>query len=424
MTRRLEPFAHGVLCLLRRDAGLSQARLAEKVGVSARQIANYEQGYHSPAPDTLVRLARALNTSPQALAGVPAGEESLGDLRRFAGLDRVQAVRLLKSLLPEGLAGATQWKVQAVESGQAVAAWMDAVVLERVIAALAQTYSVSPDAVRRSWFRAFPGQAHLLRAGRPSGTAAKSGGPSRAQDAWRDLSSRQRAYLTACFREDQRAERQARERRSVGHDPGPASEWRRLPFAVKADPAFTGYTDVQERLRAAGWHDAGAGATLHALARRGLLRVSEDQVEVFPVGFVPRVVVEMTRGGRACARAGLREEVPRRPPGDLLSEWLWRALVKVAGAGADGLAEDDLWGRAKFYLGTGYRPRGVLSRGYIDCIATEEGPAGAKPGRGFRWVVTAAGRSHIAGNLQTYKDLYPRTRAEELTRADNLDSHT
>jgi transcriptional regulator with XRE-family HTH domain len=408
MTRRLEPLAHGVLVLLRRDAGLSQVRLAERVGVSARQVANYEQGCHSPAPGTLVRLAEALCTSPQALAGVPVGEESLGDLRRFAGLDRVRAVRLLRSRLPEGLAGPTEWKLQAIESGQDVVAWMDPALLKRVIAALAETYGVSPDVVRRSWFRAFPGQAHLLREDIPGAASPKPKSPSRAQQAWRDLNARQRAYLAACFREDQRAEREAEEHRSAGRDPGPASQWRRVPFAVRADPAFTAYTDVQERLRAEGRHDAGAGATLHALARRGLLRVSEDQVEVFPVGFVPRVVVEMTRVGRACARAGLREGAPRRPPGGLLSEWLWRALVKVAEAGADGLAEDDLWGRAKFYLGTGYRPRGVLSRGYIDCVAVEERPTGAGPGRSFRWVVTAAGRSHIAENLQMYEDLYPR----------------
>ena len=38
--------------------------------------------------------ARALDAQPQALAGGPKGEESLADLRRFAGLNRAEAVRL------------------------------------------------------------------------------------------------------------------------------------------------------------------------------------------------------------------------------------------------------------------------------------------------------------------------------------------
>ena len=402
--------------MARHSAGLSQARLGEKAGVSARQITHYEQGHHSPAPGILRRLAEALATTPQVLTGVPAGEESLGDLRRFAGLDRVQAVHLLSKRLPAGPAGATQWKLQAVEAGRAVTAWSDPVQLRQVLKALAETYSVSGDTVRRCWFRAFPDQAHLLQSNRREPAGPSSVRSSRAQRSWRGLNARQRAYLVACFREDQHAERQARRRRAAGDDSGPASQWRRVPFTVKADPAFTAYTPVQERLREAGWHDAGAGATLHSLARRGLLEISQDQVEVFPVGFVPRVLVEVTRAGRACARAGLHESPPRRPPGNLLSQWLWEALVKVAAAGAGGLPEDGLWGRAKFYLGTGYRPRGVLSRGYVDCVYVREvAAAPGESGGEFRWVVTAAGREHIVAHLQAYREVYPGTETGRLT---------
>lgn len=230
--------------------------------------------------------------------------------------------------------------------------------------------------------------------------------PAPAAETWHDLNRRQRAYLAACFREDQHAETAARRRRAAGQDPGPAAQWRRLPFTVKADPAFTGHTGIQERLRAEGWHDAGAGATLHALARRGLLQVSEDQVEVFPLGFVPRVVVELTRSGRACARAGLGESPPRRPPGDLLSRWLWGVLIRVAEAGFGGLPEDALWGRAKFYLGTGYRPGKALSRGYIDCLPGREGDAEQSHGRPYRWVLTDSGRAHITQNAEAYQELY------------------
>jgi hypothetical protein len=127
---------------------------------------------------------------------------------------------------------------------------------------------------------------------------------------------------------------------------------------------------------------------------------------VFPLGFVPRVLVEVTRSGRACARAGLVELPPRRPPGDLLSLWLWRALVKVAEAGPAGLPEDALWGRAKFYLGTGYRPGRALSRGYIDCLPGFEAEGDQSRERRFRWVLTAAGREHITRNVQVYRELY------------------
>ncbi len=194
-----------------------------------------------------------------------------------------------------------------------VSAWLEASVLKSVVAAMAGIYGVPSSTVRRSWFRAFP-SSHLLRPKRPARARSDGGGSNPAAGAWNGLSRRQRAYLTACFREDQHAEDAARRQRAAGQDAGPAAQWRRVPFSVKADSAFTGYTGVQERLRAEGWHDAGAGSTLHALARRGLLRMSEDQVEVFPLGFVPRVVVELTRwGARAPARvwARARRGVPQ-----------------------------------------------------------------------------------------------------------------
>ncbi|MEU9925252.1 helix-turn-helix transcriptional regulator [Streptomyces griseoluteus] len=403
MPRRIEPFAPGSLVLLRRKAGLTQAQLGAAVGVSGRQIASYEQGAHAPSPRRLRLMARALRTSAHELAGVPAGEESLADLRRFAGLDRVDVVALLDAALSDELGRVTEWKLQAMENGRAVKAWLSRDALQEIIPALAKIYRVPVRTVRRSWFRSFPEQGYLLRAPRTAGR--EQGQRHASSGAWEELTRRQRAYLVACFREDQRAEKRAAENRAAGH----VAQWRRIPFTVRADPAFAGYTHIQERLRAEGWHDAGAGATLHALARRDLLRVSEDEVEVFPLGFVPRVVVEMTRAGRACVRAGLKERPAGHAPGDLLSQGLWTVLVKVAEAGEAGLAEDALWGRAKFYLGTGYRPGGALSRGFIDCLP--DGGDGHQ-GRGYRWVVTAAGRDHIRQHVADYRELYPRIVAD------------
>jgi hypothetical protein len=394
---------------------MSQVALSRAVGISARQIINYEHGKHSPSPAGLKRLAEVLGITAQALAGVPQGEETLRDLRRFAGLDRAEAARLLAVNLPE----ATAWRLQAVESGRGVRAWQDPAVLKHVIAALAKTYGVPARTVRSAWFLTLPGQADLLRRSelrrKPrAGSHPPQAGLGRAERTWNELNERQRAYLVACYRQDQEAEQEAKARHAAGQLAGSPVQWRKLPFTIRADPVFTGYTPIQERLREEGYHDAGAGATLHALTRRGLLQVSEDQVEVFPLGPVPRVLVELTRLGRACVRAGVGEVTRPRPPAHLLSEWLWRNLAKVAMAGPAGLPETDLWGRSRFYLGTGFRPHGAMSRGYIDAIPVREETGEDSYVREYRWHLTEAGRRHVTGYLETYRALYPDTAVDGL----------
>ncbi|MBD0694933.1 hypothetical protein BG452_18310 [Streptomyces sp. CBMA123] len=224
---------------------------------------------------------------------------------------------------------------------------------------------------------------------------------------WDGLNGRQRAYLLACFREDQEAERRAKAARASYRNPGPASVWRKLPFSIKADAPFAEHTAIQQRLREDGHLDAGAGSTLHALARRGLLKISEDRIDIPQIGLVSRVMVELTRPGRACARAGLGiSAVPRRPS-HLLSEWLWRNLTRVAEAGSEGLSEEAMGGNSRFYLGSGYRPNGTTSRGYIDSFAVR-----VEKGRGtfvleYRWRITEAGRQHINACRTAYQTRYP-----------------
>jgi len=58
---------------LRKAAGMSQAELAQRVGVSTSAIGMYEQGRREPSCALLVSLARALNTSLQYLL---TGEEA------------------------------------------------------------------------------------------------------------------------------------------------------------------------------------------------------------------------------------------------------------------------------------------------------------------------------------------------------------
>jgi len=61
---------------LRRKAGLSQPRLAERAGVSVGSVRNLEQGIREPSYSTLVRLAAALGASLGDFGG-PAPAESL-----------------------------------------------------------------------------------------------------------------------------------------------------------------------------------------------------------------------------------------------------------------------------------------------------------------------------------------------------------
>ena len=224
---------------------------------------------------------------------------------------------------------------------------------------------------------------------------------------WEGLNERQQAYLSACFHEDQEAERRARAARAAYRDPGQASAWRKLPFSMRSDLPFAEYTAIQDRLRSDGHLDAGAGATLHALARRGLIKITEDRVHIPRAGLVSRLLVELTRSGRTCARAGLGiPAVPRRPS-HLLSEWLWRNLTRVAEAGAEGLSEEATGGKSRFYLGTGYRPNGRPSRGYIDSFVVR-----VEKGRGtfvleYRWRITEAGRQHINAYRADYQTHYP-----------------
>jgi hypothetical protein len=81
-------------------------------------------------------------------------------------------------------------------------------------------------------------------------------------------------------------------------------------------------------MREAGQLDSGAGSSLAALRRRGLVEVRDGIKQTF-LGDLPTVEVRLTTAGRAVARAGLDEAPTRRTPPGLLSEWLWGALAKL-----------------------------------------------------------------------------------------------
>ncbi len=55
----------------RTEAGLTQAQLAEVIGVSRKTINTVENGVFTPSTTLALKLARALNTSVEALFFLP-----------------------------------------------------------------------------------------------------------------------------------------------------------------------------------------------------------------------------------------------------------------------------------------------------------------------------------------------------------------
>ena len=81
------------IAALRKEAGLSQAELAEKLQISASAMGMYEQGRREPSAQMLVSLAQTLGvTTDYLLTGIPAPDqrEELGRmfLNRITTADR------------------------------------------------------------------------------------------------------------------------------------------------------------------------------------------------------------------------------------------------------------------------------------------------------------------------------------------------
>lgn len=58
------------LKLRRTNCGLLQKELAEKVGITNRNISSYEKNDREPAYDTLIKIAKALDCSTDYLLGI------------------------------------------------------------------------------------------------------------------------------------------------------------------------------------------------------------------------------------------------------------------------------------------------------------------------------------------------------------------
>jgi transcriptional regulator with XRE-family HTH domain len=389
----------------RLELGLSRAALAARAGVSLRMIFFYEKGRHMPAAPRLEQLAAALGCEVGALTDARRGQETLVDLRYAAGLTLERTAELLRASPAGRELCVSGPKISALENGRQVRGrhWKEPEATGRLLAPLARAYGVPVRMVLDAWMRTRPDEPAPVPAGKPEP------GPSRAAvETWQSLNERQQVYLGEIMRDDRMTETEMWMRR-VQRLPVPrAAEWRKLPLALKAAPSLVGYTRLQERLRQGGVHDPGAGQTVHALERRGLLVVTEDRAEHPAAGEVGRVLVEITRRGRAAARAGLGEPREPDPAPHLLSEWLWGVVARVAAAEPVGLEDDQLAGRSLFFIGVGYRAQagGRPSRGLVDSVPV------MAPGRThvseYRWRLTQLGRRHVAEFLDVYRELYPR----------------
>ena len=90
------------LARLRKERGYTQIELAEKTGIIQPVLSDYERGMLRPHPDTLIRLATALQVSADELLGLkPPAKNGTPLNRRF--LRRLQAVDKLPKRDQEAL---------------------------------------------------------------------------------------------------------------------------------------------------------------------------------------------------------------------------------------------------------------------------------------------------------------------------------
>jgi bacteriophage CI repressor helix-turn-helix domain len=77
---------------LRRQAGLTQVEVAEKLGISQQAYASWERGVKKPTQENLVKIAHVLNVSVDYLVGN--SEEKSDELDNIELLFRMNSKRL------------------------------------------------------------------------------------------------------------------------------------------------------------------------------------------------------------------------------------------------------------------------------------------------------------------------------------------
>ncbi|MGW0672552.1 hypothetical protein [Streptomyces sp. NPDC002746] len=209
---------------------------------------------------------------------------------------------------------------------------------------------------------------------------------SRAQQAWNTLNNRQQTYMTVLYDHDQAVEAARAQDAAGGYfDDAPASMWRRIDVVGPGSKL----TSVQRALARHDVRDDGAGSTLQALQRHGLIEVHDETVETRR-GKSRTVQVTLTRAGRAAVRAGTQEP-GRRRPGEL-SEYAWERLVKLWRADPGTVR---IWGyNTEAALVT--RPKEPYAEGKLG-----------------EYRITEAGREHYRSRWARYAKLFPAVAAPD-----------
>ena len=91
-----------------KELGISNAEVARRAGLGERRYANYINGDREPDLGTLVKIAKVLGTSPNALLGF--GEQS-GDQDVSSARDRILAAL---AILDEPLVDAVALQIEAL----------------------------------------------------------------------------------------------------------------------------------------------------------------------------------------------------------------------------------------------------------------------------------------------------------------------
>ncbi len=66
----------------RKENGLTQEQLADKINVTKNRVSNWEQGINRPDADILADICRPLNVSPSNLLGVYLSSDDLNERER------------------------------------------------------------------------------------------------------------------------------------------------------------------------------------------------------------------------------------------------------------------------------------------------------------------------------------------------------
>ena len=66
----------------RKENGLTQEQLEDKINVTKNRVSNWEQGINRPDADILADICRALNVSPSNLLGVYLSSDDLNERER------------------------------------------------------------------------------------------------------------------------------------------------------------------------------------------------------------------------------------------------------------------------------------------------------------------------------------------------------